>query len=178
MCAYGWSNYSGYGRLSSIPEKYTVCSPWFDTENDKDGLQKGLAELGAWYVEHLPEINLSYEKQQTWLDKDYRDAKITRAYLDEHLSELTEPEIFELYRTVYRLAGEYEKSDMKNRKNSLGYSASLSGFNDFCYGKFPPKINHWVDELSERMLSNKVVKDIDINNYPAILKHKEIWKYQ
>ena len=41
------------------------------------------------YVEHLPEINLSYEKQQTWLDKDYRDAIITRAYLDEHLSELT-----------------------------------------------------------------------------------------
>lgn len=178
MCAYGVSNYSGYGRLSSISEKYIVCSPWFDTENDKDGLQKGLAELGAWYVEHLPEINFSYEKQQTWLDKDYRDAKITRAYLDEHLSELTEPEIFELYRTIDRLAGEYEKSDMKNRKNSLGYSVALSGFNDFCYGKFPPKINHWVDELSERMLSNKVVKDIDINNYPAILKHKEIWKYQ
>ena len=178
MCAYGVSNYSGYGRLSSISEKYIVCSPWFDTENDKDGLQKGLAELGAWYVKHLPEINFSYEKQQTWLDKDYRDAKITRAYLDEHLSELTEPEIFELYRTIDRLAGEYEKSDMKNRKNSLGYSIALSGFNDFCYGKFPPKINHWVDELSERMLSNKVVKDIDINNYPAILKHKEIWKYQ
>jgi len=198
MCAYGVSNYSGYGRLSSIPEKYTVCSPWFDTENDKDSLQKGLAELGAWYVEHLPEINFSYEKQQTWLDKDYRDAKITRAYLDDHLSELTEPEIFELYRTVDRLAGEYEKSDMKNRKNSLGYSAALSGFNDFCYGKFPPKINHWVDELSEMMLSKKVVKGIDIDyarsfaiktllylfhdsqeaNYPAILKHKEIWKYQ
>ena len=118
MCACGVSNYSGYGRLSSISEKYIVCSPWFDTENDKDGLQKGLAELGAWYVEHLPEINFSYEKQQTWLDKDYRDAKITRAYLDEHLSELTEPEIFELYRTIDRLAGEYEKSDMKNRKNS------------------------------------------------------------
>ena len=142
MCTYKVSNYSGYGRLSSISEKYMVCSPWFDTENDKDGLQKGFAELGAWYVEHLPEINLSYEKQQTWLDKDYQDAKITRAYLDEHLSELTESEIFELYRTADRLAGEYEKSDMKNRKNSLGHSAALSGFNDFCYGKFPAKVNH------------------------------------
>ena len=42
---------------------------------------------------------------------------------------------------------------MKNRKNSLGYRAALSGFNDFCYGKFPTKINHWVDELSEMMLN-------------------------
>ena len=142
MCTYKVSSNSGYGRLSSLSEKYIICSPWFDTENDKDSLQKGLAELGAWYVAHLPEINLSYEKQQTWLDKDYRDAKITRAYLDEHLSELTEQEIFELYRTVDRLADEYEKSDMKNRKNSLGYSAALSDFNDFCYGKFPAKVNH------------------------------------
>ena len=141
-------------------------------------------------------IKLSYEKQQTWLDKDYRDAKIVRAYLDEHLSELTEPEIFELYRTVDRLAAQYEKSDIKNRKNSLGYSAPLSDFNDFCYGKFPPKINHWVDELSGTMLSKKIVKGIDVDyarsfairaflylfhdsqeaNYPAILKHKNMWK--
>ena len=38
-------------------------------------------------------------------------------------------------------ANEYEKSDMKNRKNSPGYSAALSDFNDFCYGKFPAKVN-------------------------------------
>jgi hypothetical protein len=43
---------------------------------------------------------------------------------------------------VDHLADEYEKSDMKNRKNSLGHSAALSGFNDFCYGKFPAKVNH------------------------------------
>ena len=196
MCTYKIHNYSGYGKLSKIPEKYMVCSPWFDAENDKDSLQKCLAELGAWYVEHLPEINLSYEKQQTWLEKDYREAKIVRAYLDVHLPELTEPEIFELYRTVDSLATQYEKSDMKNRKNSLGYSAPLSDFNDFCYGKFPPKINHLVDELSETMLSKKIVKGIDIDyarsfairsflylfhdsqeaNYPAILKHKNLWK--
>ncbi len=116
--------------------------------------------------------------------------------MDEHLSELTEQEIFELYRTVDRLADEYEKSDMKNRKNSLGYSAALSDFNDFCYGKFPPKINHWVDELSKIMLSKKIVNGIDIDyarsfaiktllylfhdsqeaSYPAILKHKNLWK--
>ena len=71
---------------------------------------------------------------QARLDKDYRNAKITRAYLDEHLSELTEQEIFELYRTVDCLADEYEKSEMKNRKNSLGYSAALSDFNDFFVG--------------------------------------------
>ena len=153
-------------------------------------------EIGAWYDEHLPEINLSYDKQQTWLDKDCRDVKIVRAYLDEHLSELTEAEIFELYRTVDRLAIEYEKSDMKDRKTPLGDRAFLSDFNDFCYGKFPPKINLWVDELSETMLSKKIVKGIDINyarsfairallylfhdsqqaNYPAILKHKNLWE--
>ena len=97
---------------------------------------------------------------------------------------------------VDHLADEYEKSDMKNRKNSLGYHATLSNFNDFCYGRFPTKINHWVDELSEIMLSKKVVKGIDIDyarsfaiqtllylfhdsqeaNYPAILKHKNLWK--
>ncbi len=196
MCTYRVSGYSGYGRLSSISEKYTVCSPWFHAENDKDSLQKGLAELGAWYAEHLPEINLSYEKQQVWLDKDYRDAKITRAYLDQHLSELTEPEIFELYRTVDCLAAEYEKSDMKDRKNPLGFSAPLLGFHDFCYGRFPSKINQWVDEISEILLSKKIVNGIDIDyarsfaikaflylfhdsqkaNDPAILKHRNLWE--
>lgn len=196
MCTYKVHNYCGYGKPYNISEKYAICSPWFDTENDKDSLQKGLNEIGAWYDEHLPEINLSYDKQQTWLDKDCRDVKIVRAYLDEHLSELTEAEIFELYRTVDRLAIEYEKSDMKDRKTPLGDRAFLSDFNDFCYGKFPPKINLWVDELSETMLSKKIVKGIDINyarsfairallylfhdsqqaNYPAILKHKNLWE--
>ena len=195
MCTGKVSNYSGYSRLNRISEKYTVCSPWFDTDNDRDSLQKGLAELGAWYDGHLPEISLSYEKQQGWLDKDWKDARITRAYLDEHLPELTQPEIFELYRTVDRLAAEYETSDMKNRKNDFGYQAPLSFFNDFCYGKLPPKINQWVDELSNIMLSKKIVNGIDLDyarsfavrallylfhdsqteKYPGILRHKELW---
>jgi len=196
MCTYRADSYSGYGRLNSISEKYTVCSPWFDTDNDKDSLQKGLADLGAWYEAHLPEIHLSYDKQQTWLDKDYRDAKIVRAYLDQHLPELTEGEIFELYRTVDRLAAQYVGSEMETRKTDLGYPAPLSSFNDFCYGKLPPKINVWVNELSEVMLSKKVVKGITIDyarsfavkallylfhdsqeaSHPAILKHEELWK--
>lgn len=196
MCTSKVLGNGNYGKLNSVSEKYTVCSPWFVSENDKDSLQNALAELGRWYDAHLPEINLSYEKQQGWLDKDWRHTMIARGYLDEHISELTEDKIFELYRTVDRLAAEYESSDMKNQKNELGYSAPFSGFNDFCYGKFSSKINGWVDDISELMLAKKAVKGIDMDyarsfavtallylfhdcqkeKYPAILQHKELWK--
>lgn len=196
MCASGVLNNGNYGRLNSISEKYTVCSPWFVSENDKDSLQNALAELGAWYEEHLPEIDLSYQKQQGWLDKDWRHTMIARKYLDEHISELTEDEIFELYRTADRLAIENEASEMKNRKNELGYPAPFTGFNDFCYGKFSSKINGWVDDISESILTKKAVKGIDMDyarsfavtaflylfhdsqkeKYPAILQQKKLWR--
>lgn len=196
MCANGVLNNGNYGRLNSVSEKYTVCSPWFIAENDKDSLQSTLAQLGGWYEEHLPEIDLSYKKQQGWLDKDWRHTKIARDYLDEHISELTEGEVFEMYRIVDRLAREYGSSEMKDRKNELGFSAPFTGFGDFCYGKFSSKINGWADDISQLLLAKKAVKGIDIDyarsfavtallylfhdcqkeKYPAILQQKKLWK--
>lgn len=167
MCAYGVSNYSGYGRLSSIPEKYTVCSPWFDTENDKDSLQKGLAELGAWYIEHLPEINLSYEKQQTWLDKDYRDAKITRAYLDEHLSELTEPEISEIVckEKIYTDCSDYDnfKKSMTAINQELDtHGIRLVVLEDFVYCDCEYTVLKLDKALADKMLSSWSSENFEI----------------
>ena len=196
MCTYKVLNNSRYGRLSSISKQYVVCSPWFVSENTKEGLDDALHQLGAWYQEHLAEIHLSYEKQQTWLDKQWGSDKITRLYLDDHLSELTQDDIFELYRMVDRLAAEYQALDPENQTNPLGIRPPFGGFGAFCYGKLPPVINRWIEEISESIFSKQVVKDIDRSYarsfaltaflylfhdsqksaYPAILKREELWK--
>lgn len=108
MCTYKVLNNSRYGRLSSISKQYVVCSPWFVSENTKEGLDDALHQLGAWYQDHLAEIHLSYEKQQTWLDKqwgsDIQDIIVLPEYQRKGIGTLLLQKILLEYQHVYQKA--------------------------------------------------------------------------
>lgn len=149
MSTYKVSSFNGYGRLSNISKTYTVCSPWFDAENDKSSLQNSLQEMAGWYEEHIDEIQLSYQKQQAWLGKEWRVVKVAKNYLDKKFPTLTEEEVSEMYQAVDRLAEKFKALH-------IPLDAKLiSSFGYFCYGKLPHKFNQWSDEISTMMLSQK-----------------------
>lgn len=63
-------------------------------------------QLGAWYQEHLAEIHLSYEKQQTWLDKqwgsDIQDIIVLPEYQRKGIGTLLLQKILLEYQHVYQ----------------------------------------------------------------------------
>ena len=80
-------------------------SPWFLADNDRDSLHGALEELGKWYREHQGEIQQSYDKQQGFLDRESRECRPVRRFLREHVGDLTQEDIWAVYRCVDRAGG-------------------------------------------------------------------------
>lgn len=147
-------NNGRYSQLAQLSPKFQVQSPWFLADNDRDSLHKALEELGAWYQEHQDEIQQSYDKQQGFLDRESRECRPVRRFIREHMGELTQEDIWAVYRCVDRLADEYQEK-YKDQKHIFSAPSQTVFFHDYCYGRLPPALNAWVEELSAVLQKGK-----------------------
>lgn len=153
-CTEKVSSYSRYSQLAQISPKLRVESPWFLADNDRDSLHKALDQLGEWYQEHCEEIQQSCDKQQGFLDRESRECKPVRRFLREHMGELSQEDIWEVYRCVDRLADAYQAA-YGNQKHIFSAPSQSIYFEEYCYGKLPPALNAWVEELSAALQKGK-----------------------
>ncbi len=148
-----------YSRLTIIPAKAQVASPWFAVENDRESLLQGLDQLGDWFDQHQSEIAESCRKQQGWVDKEQgRSHRVARLYLRDHWQEASQEEVLILYREVDRLAREYEAA---KKRGEIRFGQEHSFFSDWCVGKLPSPFDRWEEELAAIFQTKKarVVQD-------------------
>ena len=148
-----------YSRLTIIPAKAQVASPWFAVENDRESLLQGLDQLGDWFDQHQNEIAESCRKQQGWVDKEQgRSHRVARLYLRDHWQEASQEEVLILYREVDRLAREYEAA---KKRGEIRFGQEHSFFSDWCVGKLPSPFDRWEEELAAIFQTKKtrVVQD-------------------
>ena len=143
-----------YSQLAQLSPKFQMQTPWFLADNDRDSLHKALEELGEWYKEHLGEIQQSYDKQQGFLERESRHFRIVRGFLREHMGELSQEDIWAVYRCVDRLADEYQEQ-YGNQKHIFSAPSQTVYFHDYCYGRLTPALNAWVKELSAMLQKGK-----------------------
>lgn len=142
-----------YSRLLTISAKAQVASPWFEVENDKESLLRGLEQLGEWFDQHREEIAESCRKQQGWVDKEQgRSHRVTRLYLRDHWQEAAQEEMLALYREVDRLAREYEAA---KKRGEIRLGQEHGFFSDWCAGKLPAPFCRWEKELAALFQTKK-----------------------
>ena len=143
-----------YSQLARLSPKLQVESPWFLADNDRDSLHRALDQLGEWGKAHLEEIRQSYDKQQGFLDRESRELRPVRKFLREHMGELTQEDIWDVYRCVDQLADEYQEN-YGNQKHEFSAPSNTVFFNDYCYGRLTPALNGWVEALSAALQRGK-----------------------
>ncbi|NBI65296.1 hypothetical protein D1646_00435 [Pseudoflavonifractor sp. 60] len=143
-----------YGQLAQLSPKFQVESPWFLADNNPDSLRGALEQLEEWYREHLGEIQQSWDKQQGFLDRECRELRPVRRFLGEHMGELSQEDVWEVYRCVDQLAEEY-KAKYGGQKHVFSAPSQTVFFHDFCYGTLPPVLNAWIEELAAALQRGK-----------------------
>lgn len=147
-------NNGRYSQLARLSPKLQVESPWFLADNNRDSLHRALEQMDGWYREHLEEIQQSYDKQQSFLDRESQEFRPVRRFLREHMGELTRDDIWAVYRCVDQLADEYQEQ-YGNQKHIFSAPSQTVFFHDYCYGRLTPELNAWVEELSAALQKGK-----------------------
>jgi len=159
QCTYKQLNNSSFSKLSRISPNYSVASPWFIVNNDKNELLKALEQLKNWCFVHMDEINQCYAKQQTKLDRECGCYRVVRNYVQEHITELNQDTIYEIYQCIDILADNYGVSHKDEYKKALSERVY---FTEYCYKKLPPAINDWVENI---LILLKKTKGIDTPDF-------------
>ena len=70
------------------------------------------------------------------------------------MGELSQEDVWEVYRCVDQLAEEY-KAKYGGQKHVFSAPSQTVFFHDFCYGTLPPVLNAWIEELAAALQRGK-----------------------